>query len=66
MTEKPKVDFPRRLLTERSIGEFVRSFTFPMGVDSDGMKASLSEGLLRIVVPKKANAVHDSKEIHIT
>ena len=66
MIDKPKPKLPRRLLHERHIGEFMRSFTFPMEVDSDGMKANLSDGLLRIVVPKKADKVVESKRIDIT
>jgi HSP20 family molecular chaperone IbpA len=53
MLEQPKPPLPRRLLSERFIGEFMRSFTFPMEVDSNGMKANLSDELLRITVPKK-------------
>ena len=64
MVDEPKVKFPKRLLKERHIGEFMRSFTFPMEVDSDGMKANLIDGLLRIVVPKKAAS--ESKQIHIS
>jgi HSP20 family molecular chaperone IbpA len=65
MIEKPKHKLPRRLLNERHLGEFMRSFTFPMEVDSDGMKANLSNGLLRIVVPKKVGSVIESKRIDI-
>ena len=65
MIDKPKPKLPRRLLNERHIGEFMRSFTFPMEVDSDGMKANLSNGLLRIVVPKKVDTAVESKRINI-
>ena len=44
----------------------MRSFTFPREVDSDGMKANLSDGLLRISVPKKAEAVSQTKQISIS
>lgn len=40
-------------VSERSIGEFQRSFSFPGVVDIDAVKASLENGLLKIVVPKK-------------
>jgi len=66
MLDKHKHKLPRRLLHERHIGEFMRSFTFPMEVDSDCMKANLSNGLLRIVVPKKVNTVFESKQIDIS
>ena len=39
-------------VTERSVGEFHRSFSFPTRVDQDGVKASLKNGILSIVVPK--------------
>lgn len=38
--------------TERSIGEFHRSFTFPANVDQDKVKASLKNGILNVVIPK--------------
>lgn len=66
MTEKPKLKFPRRLLSERQIGEFQRSFTFPAEVNSDEMKATLSDGLLRVVVPKKLDAVSQTRRIDIS
>ncbi len=65
MTEKPVVKYPRRILNERQIGECQRSFTFPTEVDSDDMKASLANGLLRIVVPKKADTARNTKFIDI-
>lgn len=40
-------------VSERSIGEFQRSFSFPGVVDIDAVKANLENGLLKIVVPKK-------------
>lgn len=39
-------------VTERSVGEFHRTFTFPTRVDQDAVKASLKNGILSIVVPK--------------
>jgi HSP20 family protein len=38
--------------TERSVGEFFRSFSFPTNVDQDKVKASLKNGILNVVVPK--------------
>ena len=43
---------PRYWVTERSVGEFHRSFTFPTRVDQDAVKASMKNGILNIVVPK--------------
>jgi HSP20 family molecular chaperone IbpA len=39
-------------VSERSLGEFSRSFSFPHGVDQDQVQASLKNGILNIVVPK--------------
>lgn len=39
-------------ITERSVGEFARSFAFPNRVDQDNVKASLKDGILSVVVPK--------------
>ncbi|KAF3390565.1 30 kDa heat shock protein [Penicillium rolfsii] len=38
--------------SERSVGEFQRSFTFPGRVDQDNVKANLKNGILSIVIPK--------------
>ena len=42
-------------VSERSVGEFHRSFQFPARVDQDAVKASMRNGVLRIVVPKAVN-----------
>ncbi|EXJ61358.1 uncharacterized protein A1O5_11916 [Cladophialophora psammophila CBS 110553] len=39
-------------ITERSVGEFTRSFRFPHRVNQEAVKASLKNGILSIVVPK--------------
>jgi HSP20 family protein len=39
-------------VSERSVGEFSRSFTFPVRVDSDNVQASMKNGILSILVPK--------------
>jgi HSP20 family protein len=39
-------------VSERSIGEFSRSFSFPVRVDQDAVQASMKNGILSIVVPK--------------
>jgi HSP20 family molecular chaperone IbpA len=39
--------------SERSVGQFARSFTFPAGsINTEEVKASLKNGILSIVVPK--------------
>ncbi|RKF53251.1 30 kDa heat shock protein [Erysiphe neolycopersici] len=37
---------------ERSVGEFSRSFGFPVPVDQELVKASLKNGILSVIVPK--------------
>ncbi|KAH8146754.1 uncharacterized protein LAJ45_09128 [Morchella importuna] len=49
-TEGPQL---RYWVSERTVGEFQRSFQFPGGIDIDNVKANLEHGLLKIVVPKK-------------
>jgi len=39
-------------VSERSIGEFSRSFNFPSNIDTDAVSASMKNGILSIVVPK--------------
>ena len=48
-------------VSERSIGEFHRAFTFPTRVDQDAVKANLKNGVLSVVVPKAA--AHEGKRI---
>jgi len=58
--EAPK---PQYWISERSVGLFERSFTFPTRVDQDAVKASLKSGILSIVVPKAK--VPESRRINI-
>ncbi|KAI1209074.1 HSP20-like chaperone [Annulohypoxylon truncatum] len=39
-------------VSERSVGEFSRTFQFPSRVDTDNVNASLNNGILSVVVPK--------------
>jgi len=45
-------DQARYWVSERSVGEFHRSFAFPARVNQDAVTASLKNGILSIVVPK--------------
>jgi len=47
--EAPK---SRYWVSERSVGEFYRSFSFPQRIDQEAVKASLNNGILSIVIPK--------------
>ena len=55
---------PTYWMSERSVGEFKRSFSFPQRVDQDNVKASLKNGILSIVVPK-LEKVKDGKKVTI-
>lgn len=50
-TESPSFQY---WASERSIGEFQRTFTFPVRVDQDAVRASLRNGILSVIVPKEA------------
>jgi len=50
-------------VSERSVGEFHRSFTFPSSVNQDGVTAGLKDGILEVTVPKHSAPV--AKRIRI-
>jgi HSP20 family molecular chaperone IbpA len=50
--KKAPKDKAKYWLSERSIGEFSRSFTFPTHVSQDSVSATLNEGILSVTVPK--------------
>jgi len=52
-------------VSERSVGEFARSFSFPNPVDHDNVKASMKNGILSIVVPKMQKA-KSQRRVHIS
>ncbi|KAL7274793.1 hypothetical protein RUND412_002292 [Rhizina undulata] len=51
-------------VSERTIGEFQRSFQFPSSIDIDKVQASLDHGILKVVVPKKEQGKGRKIEIH--
>lgn len=52
----------RSWLNERQTGVFARTFYLPSAVDTSGIKARLSQGLLKIMVPKKSESVLNLKD----
>jgi HSP20 family protein len=52
-------------LVERSYGSFERSFSLPDSADQDKITADFTKGVLRIVVPKRAEVVKAEKKITI-
>jgi HSP20 family protein len=49
---------------ERSYGGFGRSFTLPMAVDTEKIKAEYKDGVLRVTLPKREEA--KAKQISIS
>jgi HSP20 family protein len=60
--EKEEKDKNYRLV-ERSYGSFSRSIELPAGVDAGTIKASISKGVLTVVIPKPAPA--QAKKIEV-
>jgi HSP20 family protein len=52
-------------LLERSYGSFERSFQLPDSADEAEIKAEFNKGVLRVVVPKRSEAVKAEKKIPI-
>lgn len=50
-------------LTERSIGQFSRSFNFPTRIDTEAVSAKLEDGILRVVVPKAKK--HETRKVTV-
>ncbi|KAI9705776.1 MAG: hypothetical protein M1820_005024 [Bogoriella megaspora] len=50
--QKQDAEKHRYWISERSVGQFSRSFSFPGRVDHENVKASLKDGILNVVVPK--------------
>jgi len=56
--ENQPADQAKYWLSERSIGEFSRSFSFPSRVDSEAVSANFKDGILNIVIPKSKKQEH--------
>jgi HSP20 family protein len=50
---------------ERAYGEFARSFTLPGSFDAEKVNAESKQGVLRIFVPKKAEAKPKSIQVKV-
>lgn len=61
--EKP-AEQSRYWVSERIVGDFSRSFSFPARVDQDGVRASMKNGVLSIIIPKATKA--ESRKITIS
>lgn len=60
--EEKKDDY---YLAERSFGSFERSLRLPEGVDDTQVSAHFDKGVLKIVAPKKPEAVKSERQIEI-
>jgi len=49
----PPSEQRRHLLSERLVGDFHRTFAFPSPVQEEGVQASMENGVLFVVVPKR-------------
>ena len=61
-SEKKQKDYR---LSERRFGSFKRSFRLPSGVDEDKVTANFKDGVLKVVLPKSAEARKKSRKIDI-
>ncbi len=52
-------------LSERRYGSFQRSFTLSASVDRDKIEASFAAGVLKITLPKTAEALQQQKKIEV-
>lgn len=52
-------------LSERSYGQFQRSFSLPSGIDRDKINAEFSKGVLTVTLPKSAEAQKQQKKIEV-
>lgn len=52
-------------MSERSYGSFRRSFRLPETVDADNISAKFDKGVLKVSVPKKAEAQSKTRKIDV-
>ena len=52
-------------LHERRFGSFERSFAMPEGVDTNKIEATFSKGVLKVMIPKTAEAQKAEKKIAV-
>ncbi|PON19433.1 hypothetical protein C2W62_02785 [Candidatus Entotheonella serta] len=60
---KKPTDTAKYWLSERSIGEFSRTFSFPSRIDQDAVTANFKDGILSVTVPKAKP--HEARRIAI-
>ena len=63
--EEKKEERKQFHVSERRFGRFERSFRIPEAVDADKIEASLRNGVLRVVLPKKVEALETEKTVPV-
>jgi HSP20 family protein len=61
-TEEKKKDY---YVSERRYGSFERYFGLPDGVDADKIEATFKNGVLKVTLPKTAEAQQAAKKIEV-
>ena len=61
-TEEKNKDY---YVSERRYGSFERYFSLPEGVDADKIEASFKNGVLKVMLPKTAEAQKPAKRIEV-
>jgi len=61
-TEEKKKDY---YVSERRYGSFERYFALPDGVDADKIQATFKNGVLKVTLPKTAEAQQPAKKIEV-
>jgi HSP20 family protein len=61
-TEEKKKDYT---VSERRYGSFERYFTLPDGVDANKIEATFKNGVLKVTLPKTAEAQKPAKKIEV-
>jgi HSP20 family molecular chaperone IbpA len=62
--EKAQQPLEKYWVSERSYGEFARSFNFPEPVEQDRVQASMQNGILSVILPKAPT--HGGRKISIS
>jgi HSP20 family protein len=61
-SERDEENFSRK---EFSYSSFKRSFVLPDSIDKDNIEAECKEGILKIMLPKRASSQRETKEIDV-
>lgn len=65
VTEERKEEKENYFLSERQHGALQRAFQVPVGVDADKIEAAYEKGVLKITLPKTAEALQKQRKIEV-